>query len=112
MLSPLCVGVDLGNLFTFSCVIFVRTRLVLFLSLSLKASALVRIVCLACPSIKPGVELLGKALQLADRDKMADHVEHVRERGMDSLSQTVTNRSSVLKICIQSNDRLFFYRSR
>ncbi|CAN0551973.1 unnamed protein product, partial [Ectocarpus sp. 12 AP-2014] len=41
-----------------------------------KASALVRIVCLACPSIKPGVELLGKALQLAERDKMADHVEH------------------------------------
>ncbi|CAM9848279.1 unnamed protein product, partial [Ectocarpus fasciculatus] len=42
-----------------------------------KASALVRVVCLACPNVKPGVELLGKALQLAERDKMADHVEHV-----------------------------------
>lgn len=55
-----------------------------FCRFSLKASALVRIVCLACPSIKPGVELLGKALQLAERDKMADHAEHVRERGTQS----------------------------
>lgn len=47
-----------------------------------QASALVRIVCLACPCVKPGVELLGKALQLADRAKMADYLEQVRRRIM------------------------------
>ncbi|CBN76076.1 Aardvark [Ectocarpus siliculosus] len=62
-----------------------------------KASALVRIVCLACPSIKPGVELLGKALQLAERDKMADHVEHVAKssrspRHVSSLAEQTALR--------------------
>lgn len=47
-----------------------------------QASALVRIVCLACPCVKPGVELLGKALQLADRAKMADYLEQARRRIM------------------------------
>lgn len=45
---------------------------------NIQASALVRIVSVACPSVKIGVELLGRALQLAERDKMADHLEQVR----------------------------------
>ena len=44
-----------------------------------QASALVRVVAVACPITKAGVGLLGKALQLAERNKMADYLEQVRK---------------------------------
>lgn len=43
----------------------------------LQASALVKVVTAACPIVKTGVGMLGKALQLAERTKMADYLEQV-----------------------------------
>lgn len=43
-----------------------------------QASALLSVVAAACPIVKPGVAMLGKTLQLADRIQMADYLEQVR----------------------------------